>query len=601
VLFWYSGFIVILRVLLSLCTGLILAANSSLAADLYFIQMTDPQFGMYSANHDFAHETANFEFAIANANRLRPAFVVVCGDLVNKAGDPAQIAEYQRIASHLDKSIKLYNVAGNHDVGNDPTPESLAGYRAKFGPDYYTFRFPDFAGFVLDSSLIQHPENAPQEAARQEQWLHTELEKAAGEGVRWRVVFQHIPFFLASTDEPDQYFNIPRTARDKYLALLQEYGVSAVFAGHYHRNARGQAGSLRMITNGPIGMPIEEPASGIRIVKVSCRPHPSMSSGTRWATFPTRWFLYPSLSRGNGSAKAGSAHWQIALRYSVPMPIDVSILNEVAHLRELGLPEKTALAEKIDLLRYAPGQMVFNYGDPGNALYIVRSGEVEIFVKNDLGEKIVLEQSQPGDVFGEISLLDQGPRTAWVACLGEVEVLRLDRAHFEDYVRQCTPAALNLLSVVARRLRRSDEVIRRTVTRNVNEVAAQQGTALTRLADAVPALTGSIGSLFFHAVFFAAWIVLNLGLIGHWRAFDAYPFEFLSVMVSLEAIFLTLFVLTSQNRQRARDRIRADIEFESSMNTEMKIAYLHEKIDQLTERNFQVLMGVEKLLGAAQE
>ena len=55
------------------------------------------------------------------------------------------------------------------------------------------------------------------------------------------------------------------------------------------------------------------------------------------------------------------------------------------------------------------------------------------------------------------------------------------------------------------------------------------------------------------------------------------------MIVSLEAIFLTLFVLTSQNRQRTLDRIRSDIEFESSINTETKIAYLHEKIDKLTE------------------
>ena len=83
------------------------------------------------------------------------------------------------------------------------------------------------------------------------------------------------------------------------------------------------------------------------------------------------------------------------------MPIDASILNEVEHLRELNLEEKAALAEKIDLLRYSAGQAVFNYGDPGHALYIVRSGEVEIYVKNDQGEKIVLETSQPGDIFGE--------------------------------------------------------------------------------------------------------------------------------------------------------------------------------------------------------
>ncbi len=249
--------------------ALLIHPGLAFAADLYFVQMTDPQFGMYSNNQDFAHETANFEFAIANANRLKPAFVVVCGDLVNKAGDPAQIAEYLRVSAQLDKSIKLYNVAGNHDVGNEPTPESLAAYRHKFGTDYYTFRFPGFIGFVLDSSLIQHPDKAPEEAARQEQWLRGELEKAAAEGIRWRVVFQHIPLFLQDPAEPAQYFNIPMEARQKYIALFQKFGIAAVFAGHYHRNASGQAGSLRMITNGPVGMPIDEPASGLRIVKVS--------------------------------------------------------------------------------------------------------------------------------------------------------------------------------------------------------------------------------------------------------------------------------------------------------------------------------------------
>jgi CRP/FNR family transcriptional regulator, cyclic AMP receptor protein len=278
------------------------------------------------------------------------------------------------------------------------------------------------------------------------------------------------------------------------------------------------------------------------------------------------------------------------------MPIDASILNEIEHLRELKQDEKAALAEKIELLRYAAAQNIFNYGDPGNAMYILRSGEIEIYVKNDQGEKIVLETSNPGDIFGEVALLDGGPRTAWVGALSDVEVLRLDREHFEAYVRQYTPAALNLLSVAARRLRRSDEVIRRTVTRNVNDVAAEQETVLSRLADAVPSFTGSIASLAFHAVFLGTWVAINLSLIGNMKAFDPYPFEFLSVMVSLEAIFLTLFVLTSQNRQRARDRLRSDIEFESSINTETKIAYLHEKIDKLTEGHHALLLNTQKLL-----
>jgi CRP-like cAMP-binding protein len=282
------------------------------------------------------------------------------------------------------------------------------------------------------------------------------------------------------------------------------------------------------------------------------------------------------------------------------MPIHALLLNEIEHLNELGDKEKAALAEKIDLLKYSAGEAIFVYGDPGHALYIVRSGEVEIFVNNDQGEKLVLEVSKPGDIFGEISLLDDGPRTASVTAVTDVEVLRLDREHFEDYVRQYTPAALNLLSVAARRLRKSDEVIRRTVTRNANDVTDEQKTFLTRLADAVPSFTGSLLSLAIHTIFFAAWIALNLNLFRRVAAFDPFPFEFLSVMISLEAIFLTLFVLTSQNRQRARDRIRSDIEFESSMNTEMKIVYLHEKIDRLAEDHYQVLVNTQKLLANAQ-
>jgi CRP/FNR family cyclic AMP-dependent transcriptional regulator len=278
------------------------------------------------------------------------------------------------------------------------------------------------------------------------------------------------------------------------------------------------------------------------------------------------------------------------------MPIDASILNEVEHLRELGEKEKGALAEKIELLRYAGGETIFNYGDPGHALYIIRSGEVEIYVKNDQGEKIVLETSQPGDIFGEISLLDDGPRTAWVTAISDAEVLRLDREHFEEYVRQYTPAALNLLSVAAKRLRRSDEVIRRTVTRNANDVTAEQQTTLTRIADAVPSFTGNLPSVVGHALFFASWIAINLSLFGALKVFDPYPFGLLSVIVSLEAIILTLFVLTSQNRQRARDQIRSDIEFETSMNTELKMVYLHEKIDKLTEGHYELLVNMRKLL-----
>lgn len=242
---------------------LLLLPASALPAG-FFLQMSDPQFGMYADNRDFAQETANFEFAIATANRLRPAFVVVTGDLTNQPANAAQIAEYRRIAAKLDPAIKLYNVAGNHDVGNRPTPASLAAYRERYGPDYYRFRAGDLEGFVLDSSLIAAPDHAQAEADRQESWLKAELAAPRPPGVRYRVVFQHHPWFLESAEEPDQYFNIPLAARRRYLKLLGEAGVTQVFAGHYHRNAHGVAGPIEMITTGPVGKFLGPDPSGMR-------------------------------------------------------------------------------------------------------------------------------------------------------------------------------------------------------------------------------------------------------------------------------------------------------------------------------------------------
>ena len=246
---------------------LALALAGTLAAQT-FIQMSDPQFGMYTKDADFAHETANLEFAIAAANRLMPAFVVITGDLINKAGDAAMTAEYKRITSKLNPKIKLYSVPGNHDVGNQPTNESLAQYRDHFGPDYYSFHSGDVAGIVLNSNLEKGAEKVPGEAAKMEAWFRNELERVKLTGVKHIIVFQHISFFLKDPEEDDQYFNIPKTVREKYLRLLHEYGVQQVFAGHYHRNEFGRDGDLEMVTTAPVGMPLEGAKSGIRVITV---------------------------------------------------------------------------------------------------------------------------------------------------------------------------------------------------------------------------------------------------------------------------------------------------------------------------------------------
>src|SRR5215208_5187450 len=96
-------------ILLLAAVGLILSPAQTPVSNppFFFVQLSDPQFGMFTGDKDFAQETANFEFAVANVNRLRPAFVVITGDLVNKPGDAAQISEYLRIVGKIDTAIPV--------------------------------------------------------------------------------------------------------------------------------------------------------------------------------------------------------------------------------------------------------------------------------------------------------------------------------------------------------------------------------------------------------------------------------------------------------------------------------------------------------------
>jgi 3',5'-cyclic AMP phosphodiesterase CpdA len=238
------------------------------AEPFFFIQLSDPQFGMFTGNKDFGQETANFEFAVAAVNRLHPAFVVITGDLVNKPGDADQIAEFRRIAAKIDSSIPVYNVVGNHDIENVPTVFTLATYTNVFGPDFYIFQHAGFTGIVLNSVVIHSPQETTNHYVGQTQWLRTELERIHKEGTPHIVVFQHHPWFLKSANEPDQYFNIPLERRAGHLALFHEFGVKYLFSGHYHRNAVARDGDIEAITTGPVGQPQGGDKSGLRVVIV---------------------------------------------------------------------------------------------------------------------------------------------------------------------------------------------------------------------------------------------------------------------------------------------------------------------------------------------
>jgi CRP/FNR family cyclic AMP-dependent transcriptional regulator len=277
---------------------------------------------------------------------------------------------------------------------------------------------------------------------------------------------------------------------------------------------------------------------------------------------------------------------------SVPMPARADLLKNVPLFQFLDDRERQALAEQLEAVQHPAGTTIFNVGDPGDAIYVINSGTVEIFLKNDTGERIVLEKATRGDFFGELSLLDQGGRSASVVATEDLEALRLDRAALERFLRSHPAAAMDLLTAMGRRLRFSAERLRRTTTRNANEEIEDNRTWVQKTADWIAAFAGSITFLMLHVVWFGVWLLVNSVNVPGIPQFDPYPFGFLTLTVSLEAIFLSVFVLLSQNRQAAKDRVRSDIEYDVNLKAEMEIGHLHEKLDHL---HTEVLSRLETL------
>ena len=149
---------------------------------------------------------------------------------------------------------------------------------------------------------------------------------------------------------------------------------------------------------------------------------------------------------------------------------------------------------------------------------------------------------------------------------------------------------------MGRRMRVTAELLRHTASRNVNEVIEDKRTAVQKAADWIAEFSGSIAFLTIHLVLFAVWIAMNVGDgVPGVPMFDPFPFGLLTMAVSLEAIILSVFVLLSQNRQAAKERVRGDIEYDVNLKAELEIAHLHEKVDRLTA---EVLARLDRLAPA---
>jgi CRP/FNR family cyclic AMP-dependent transcriptional regulator len=258
--------------------------------------------------------------------------------------------------------------------------------------------------------------------------------------------------------------------------------------------------------------------------------------------------------------------------------------------------ERGVLAERLDLIRASAGTQLFSRGDPGDSLYALLSGAVQIFFTNDTGHEFILESPKAGDFFGETSLLDGGPRTASARVVEDIEALVVDRGDLDELFRLRPAAALDMLTATGKRLRETTLLLRHTASRDINRTDEDTRTTTMKVADWISDVSGSIPFLFVHCIIFAVWILMNVKpLIGRrFCGFDPFPFGLLTMVVSLEAIILSVFVLLSQNRQAARDRVRNDIEYDVNLKAELEVANLHTELEKFREETLARLERIER-------
>ncbi|HEX8340504.1 MAG TPA: DUF1003 domain-containing protein [Tepidisphaeraceae bacterium] len=258
--------------------------------------------------------------------------------------------------------------------------------------------------------------------------------------------------------------------------------------------------------------------------------------------------------------------------------MNVDVLKKIPLLAKLNADEAARLSELLAGRSFKENEPVIWVGEPGEELFLINSGRVQVTSPDDQGRDVLLGTLGPGDFFGDVALLDGGPRTASVRTIEPAELCVLKRSDFLRFLREHPDAALDVLSIVGHRHRETLDKLRGV--RNPQAAIERQSTPWQRTADIIAKVSASQAFVLVHVIWFGGWIGSNL-LLPEGRRFDPFPFGFLTLVVSLEAIFLSIFVLISANRAGEKDRIRADADYQTNVKSQYEIMQLHAKLDKL--------------------
>jgi CRP/FNR family cyclic AMP-dependent transcriptional regulator len=243
---------------------------------------------------------------------------------------------------------------------------------------------------------------------------------------------------------------------------------------------------------------------------------------------------------------------------------DLDVLTKLWHQRTI---------QKSDVL--------FRKGDVGSSMFIIEEGTVEITVPAGNRQKdICVAVLKEGDFFGELSLIDGLPRTAAATATYKCKLLEMNRKDFIQFLLDRPTVSISMLGEMGKRLQATNDLVTSLASKNINVEMDEQMSFGDKLADRVADFVGSWKFLIIFMIGVLAWCALNvIELI--FLPFDPYPFVFLNLVLAVVASLQAPLIMMSQNRAQIKDRLRADLDYQVNLKSELMLQQLHTKIDEI--------------------
>lgn len=269
---------------------------------------------------------------------------------------------------------------------------------------------------------------------------------------------------------------------------------------------------------------------------------------------------------------------QMTLEALRSVPLFASLDDDAA--REL----RNLLSDK----RVPQNTRLFRQGEKGDAMYLIESGRVRISIRDDDEQEVILAELAQGDFFGEMSLIDGRQRSADAKVIEDAQLAILSRNAFLSFVRNNPDVALEMLSALTDRLRRTDELLRSRVSRNANEEEKARLTLADRAADLIAEFGGSWKFIGVSIALIIFWIIFNSLILI--RGFDPAPYQMLNLVLAVIAGMQAPIIMMSQNRQGEKDRLRADLDYQVNLKNELSLAEVLRRLDVLESERLPKLI-----------